>query len=250
MSATCATDGCERDALLKWAGYCGPCNIAWCQLDTCGLPSDHAPENPPKCWACLDRPARIGFDKCMTCSVCWLGGCGRKPLSGDDVCREHRERDRERARKYMRDRTLAGKKPRPCGADGCDAIIPREATIQKLYCTRACGKRQRWANPEFRKRRLERNRERWATDPEYRERILEWERNRRIAGKQPRPCRAEDCDAIIPPEARANQLYHTKACGKRQRRVNPEVREREREYMRRWRAAKKLNNSNTEHLTC
>ena len=35
MSATCATDGCERD-VCKASVYCGPCRIAEIQLDTCG----------------------------------------------------------------------------------------------------------------------------------------------------------------------------------------------------------------------
>ena len=243
MSATCATDGCERDVCN--GGYCGRCYIAEIQLDTCGARSDHDPENPPKCWACLDRPARIGFDKCMTCSECWLG-CGRKPMSGKDLCREHRERSKEKSRERMRDRWANDPEYRE---------RRRDPEVRKRRLERD---RDRWANdPEYRERKLEQNRERrrdpevrkrreewrrerYATDPEYRERKLERRRERRIAAKKPRPCRADGCDAIIPPEARADKLYCTTACRDRHRLK----RDRER-Y-----AAKKLNNSNTEHLTC
>ena len=221
---TCATDGCERDTLLKWRGYCVTCEIAWIQLDTCGARSEYAPENPPKCRVCLARPARIGFDRCMTCSECWLCTYGTTPLSGKAICREHWERflerqreymrnpeNRERARMYHRERRatekwvryaqLAAKKSRRCMADGCDAIIPVEARASQLYHTRACCDRQLYI----------------ASQPSAPHGLLERMRARRLAGKKPRPCLAEDCDAIIPRKADARQIYCTPACSQRQR---------------------------------
>ena len=182
---TCATDGCERDVYL--GGYCGPCCIAWIQLDTCGARSDHAPENPPKCWACLDRPARIGFDKCMTCSECWLG-CGRKPLSGDDLCREHRERERAQGRERMRERWATDPEYRKRRREwqrerkreryGNDPVFRERSKKKNREYMRELA-----TDPEYRERRRERDRERYATDPEHRER--ERERSREYMRRWP-----------------------------------------------------------------
>ena len=230
------------------------------KLDTCGARSDHGPENPPKCWACLARPARIGFEQVHDVLRVLAALRSEAVERAGNSALEHREREREYHREYHRERYANDPEY-------------RERELREYH-------RRRWAtDPEFRERDRKRaaicqrprapeagagvgsgsvygprvpgaaygslareyHRERYANDPESPgyagagsgigsgigsdtptpssgSGLLKRLRERTPAAKKPRPVHEPGCDAIIPPEARADKLYCTKACGNRQRR--------------------------------